>query len=92
MKYIMFSVDIGGTKRKVPIIFPDTLVHSLVNAVMRPCLQEHFKKAKIEAINAGEYNIATGETHGKSETLHLSADEDDGTVIACYDYLHGIMI
>lgn len=92
-KYVMFEVR--STKAVVsycvPVIFPDKLVHQLVDAVMVPCLREHFKGWHVAAVNAGKIeSVLVDGLGGGSETLNLSHDPDDARLIEAYSYGHGI--
>lgn len=92
MKYIMFKIKLGkDLEKKVPIIFPNELVHSQVARGLMPHLREISDEVKIAS--AGDIiwpigcNIQTG---GRSETLKTIANPDDGEDIAMYDYFHGL--
>ena len=90
MKYIMFETKIGGITKKIPIIFPDFMVHKEVKNMINRILERQWKD--IKAVNAGEINIPSGCCpFGKSETLNLYSSPDDGKIIDEYDYYHGIL-
>lgn len=72
------------TKQKVPILFPNDLVHSNVYdaLVMNPIFGLHF-----DIISAGECTISCTSVSGKSETLGLTFADGDSMVIDTIDYL-----
>lgn len=87
MKYIMFGkLGRDGQMERIPVIFPDRLVHSQVSLKILAALPRGFAP-----ISAGSVNLGEIETHGKSDTLKLSPMDDDANVIATYDYLHGMV-
>lgn len=85
MKYIMFEVTQGDLKRKVPIIFPSTLVHSEVAKAL--C---KISGLSSRIVGAGELTIRTTGCHGKSTTLKIGSKSDDTKIINTYDYSFGI--
>jgi hypothetical protein len=90
MKYVMFSVTISGLARKVPIIFPDILVHKEVAHGMKPVFARHFENCTAVPVSAGDYDPVTNVCSGKSDTLKLESDPTDGPVISTYDYMFGL--
>jgi hypothetical protein len=90
MKYIMFSITIGSIQFKVPIIFPNNLVHSEIAQAMLPVFQRHFGECSPVVISAGDYDPIDSVCYGKSETLKVSASPDDGKIILTYAYTHGV--
>lgn len=87
MKYIMFEVPLGSTmKRKVPIIFPENMVHVDVAEMITGCAG--LENAK--AISAGFCKVFV-ECYDKSTTLGLEVDESDDSTINTYDYTHGLL-
>lgn len=90
-KYIMFDVTISTTTWKMPIIFPDKLIHSDMAECATIAIHLAIPKAIVKAVNAGTLNqLKVVSTDGDSETLNLKYNEDDATVINAYEYLHGI--
>lgn len=92
MKYIMAEVRQGSITRKVPLIFPNFLVHSEMARVFKHALFRH-EVDEVKFVSAGEYGPLFGAglaTMGKSETLGLASDPDDAKVIEMYEYLHGV--
>lgn len=75
MKYIMIETIEG---QKLPIMFPDTLVHADVAIVMMRLIEMRHK-VKNAPINAGFVSIGTDVTvHGESESLDLKSNPVDG--------------
>ena len=99
MKYVVLKVKKrvkGGEPmvREFPIIFPEGLSHSDVAA----CLALHCPELKgATPVSAGFVSsMAIGEKdafHGKSESLGglQSRGNVDAALIACWDYLHGMV-
>lgn len=85
MKYIMLQNR--KTKQKVPIVFPNYLIHADVHdaLVMVPTFG-----LKYDCISAGECTITCTSVSGGSETLGLTFAENDSAVIDMMDYLHGL--
>lgn len=81
MKYIMFEDHTG---RKVPVIFPNSMVHVMVAEAMSPLVPMG------RVISAGEAVIRVSHCGGDSETLGAFAAEDDATTINEYDYFYGL--
>lgn len=86
MKYIMMKSQIGGITRKIPIIFPDILVHQDVAEAIRRLPQMRMS----EPDSAGFIQMHNISCHGESETLHITAKDEDSDIISTMDYLHGI--
>jgi hypothetical protein len=85
MKYIMLQHR--QNKNKVPIIFPNHLVHITVWDTL--CLSPEFG-LQYDCISAGECTITCTAVHGKSTTLNLTFADGDSAVIDMMDYLHGL--
>ena len=87
-KYVMLEIDNGAFKRRLPIIFPDLLVHADVAAAVQslPMMGE------AKPIAAGSIDLLAAECHGKSTTLNVSAGETDAELINTFPYFHGIEV
>jgi hypothetical protein len=92
MKYIMFEVDSNDVLIKVPVIFPAMLVHADVARAVEPIIRKAYRsKYKVRTVSAGEVSsLDTGSAYGRSETLKLTSHVNDGSIIAMYDYNHGV--
>jgi hypothetical protein len=88
MKYIMLEQIIGDIVRKIPIIFPDILVHDDVARVL--IIDLCAKNLDTKVVSAGKIVMKCLETYDKSTTLKLQANKIDKDIINSYDYLHGI--
>ena len=90
MKYVMLEAKLPESKMvvKIPLIFPNALVHSIVADQMVFALLRH----GIEAVpvSAGTASVSQVEIGGNSETLGLSSNPDDKMTIELIDYLHGL--
>ena len=92
MKYVVLTVNLADTKKAVPIIFPDFMVHDdLVKSVTT--LLEEVHKLKVTGIlSAGEIDMDQVFCSGYSSTLKVySRDEEDDNLIESYDYMHGML-
>lgn len=90
MKYVMFSVEVGGVTKLVPIIFPDFMVHEDVAIAIKSILEETHKfTPKIES--AGDIDLGRVECSGESETLKLKSRAQDSHIINQYNYFHGLV-
>lgn len=96
MKYVMIEVPAHGElpARRVPVIFPDMLVHADVAHAMELVVKSTLApkaKIKVKTTSAGECRLDDVVCHGGSETLNVDSRERlDARVIEMYDYLHGI--
>lgn len=95
MKYVMHKctkkMKSGGPLvQKVPIMFPDFMVHKDVAEYTRHLLQREHEYDDVRTVSAGFWNVSfpTGEIRcfGESESLKFKHDPEDGTIIATYDY------
>ena len=83
MKYVMFEKRMSdGLVHKVPVIFPNTLVHDEVSEALTAGPLKGYAPC-----SAGEISPLDMQPHGESTTLRLKADEAlDETVIRLNDY------
>lgn len=94
MKYVMLEVALGNNgrdKQRIPIIFPDFMIHKEVVKHMSVMLRRvHNLDATIHS--AGSIQLSATSCHGDSETLAVQADlQSDREVIDTYDYFHGLV-
>lgn len=91
MKYIMAEIAVGEAKKKVPLVFPNFLVHSEMANLFKQALIRHGAR-EVQFVSAGELTMfgAGVECSGFSETMGLMAVKEDAKVIEMYDYLHGV--
>jgi hypothetical protein len=92
MKYVVIRVDHGDVGREIPVIFPESLVHSLVaDAIMQ---MEGVVEFKPRVVSAGEVFIDDGiDCLGGSETLGVkSRGRKDDILIRSINYMHGIVM
>jgi hypothetical protein len=85
----MFRCKMRTLEQRVPVIFPEFMVHHDVAEVFRYVLKVRHKFTEVEPVSAGFFSVDSGECHGESETLALKASEDDGVTIRTYGYTHG---
>lgn len=90
-KYIMWEAN-GA---KVPVLFPNVLIHSDVADMMSVVIRDHVITSQrsnwsSQVISAGFISqlLVTG-VHGKSETLELGSDEGDRSIINTWPYTNG---
>jgi hypothetical protein len=88
VKYIMLKVG----EQNVPVIFPDTLVHSTVyGAMLRVLAAQGAWNTKVVA--AGMCNIEMTAAYGESETLSIeSRGERDKNIVNQYSRLGGLEV
>lgn len=83
MKYIMLKTKAG---QKIPIIFPEHMVHSEVaSAITRSGQIPNV----IGVDSAGYCKLDGVHCFGESSTLDLNHKMTDASIIQTYDYLHG---
>lgn len=87
MKYIVLETE-QDNPQKVPLIFPDFLVHSEMARHLREAIRRHLG-VESKAVSAGNIVFEDVVTTGKSETLKLTSRDEDAKMIAMYDYLKG---
>lgn len=91
MKYVMLEVEIGdGLVKKVPIIFPDFMIHEDLYSAVAKILYDHHDMKHIKPVSAGDVNIRVDSCHGQSITLKVKSDKEDVTTINMYNYCHGM--
>ncbi len=96
MKYVMIEIPAHGEMpaRRVPVIFPDLLVHADVAHAMELVVKSTLvPKARVKprTTSAGDCRLDNVLCGGGSESLKLESRERlDARVIEMYDYLHGI--
>lgn len=84
MKYIMFLTEVAGIQRKVPIIFPDFLVHIEVAKAMKDLI------GSSKIASAGDVELDVRSVHGKSTTIGISSKTEDKEIISMYNYFQGM--
>lgn len=88
MKYIVFESKVEDMKILIPVIFPTTLVHSLVAQGVPKILDDHgFSNAK--PVSAGDCTVIA-KCSGRSETMHLSSRPEDTDLVSLHDYTGGL--
>jgi hypothetical protein len=95
MKYIVLEADLASCPQKIPIIFPNFLVHADVAIAFANLLRKYDRKVKsrngrVTVVSAGEISMHDVQCSGKSETTKANADPNDAYMIEFYDYFHGI--
>lgn len=87
MKYIMFEKPLSeNIVVKIPVIFPNTLVHEDVSKAILSTLGMETAKP----VSAGFVNVLATKCYGESKTLELSANRMDFITILEYSYKHGL--
>jgi hypothetical protein len=92
VKYVMLEVTAQGITRKIPILFPDMLVHLEVANAIKPLLERQLRNVSIEIVSAGFFNSNDVDIvcTGGSESCGVNAQDLDAMTIAMHDYLHGL--
>jgi hypothetical protein len=89
MKYVMFECTLGELTKRVPIMFPDFMVHADCKKMGTHWLLREHNFHDCRAVSAGFINLTTGKVYGESESLNLKHDPRDTKTIMTYDYTHG---
>lgn len=90
MKYVMLEVSLKEVKKKVPIIFPDFMIHEDIAKAAVNILSQHHNLYEAEVVSAGDLNLYVESVSGRSTTLGIKADSLDREVINNYEYCHGM--
>lgn len=91
MKYIMWQVG----DSKVPIIFPDHLIHKDIEAGTARAVRNLWRASGMktdspQVVSAGFIPaMAVVSTQGESETLGIKSDPADAKIINMWDYEFG---
>lgn len=81
-------IVIDNGRQRLPIIYPDVLVHDEVAAVI--LVLPNFEKAKSRVVSAGNVRILCEYAGGDSETLNIESDPGDADLINSFPYFHGL--
>lgn len=93
MKYIMLEISSGGLTRRVPILFPVSLVHDDVYHVMKAELEQSVPgRNTVRIVGAGECYVSVHvDDSSYSSTLGgICPHPEDEMIINSIDYFHGI--
>jgi len=85
MKYIMFEKSVPGGVQRIPIIFPDQLVHVDVAEAIQNII------GKGRPVSAGSLAVHVFSVSGESTTLGLKHNPEDMGTICLWDYFHGLV-
>ena len=97
MKYIVLEMTLPGPKgmkQKLPVIFPEEMVHAEVSRTLGHLLMrgDHGKNrtAEVKTISAGFVHF-TGDVvcRGESESLGLKSAPGDSELLENFDYTRG---
>lgn len=89
MKYVMVEVDHGSFKQRVPVVFPNFMVHSDMAEALTEVLKLKHRFKKVKVVSAGDCNVLEVKCSGRSSTLRLPSLEGDTAIVSTYDYTHG---
>jgi hypothetical protein len=91
-KYIVLEIDRKSAGRqRLPLIFPDVLVHDEVAAVIR--VLPLFDANQTRVVSAGLITLEAIYCGGGSETLRIEeSDPDDRLLVNSFPYFHGIIL
>lgn len=89
MKYVMIKCSKGILDVRVPVIFPDLMMHADVARYMEALLRRENNFDSAKPVSAGFYDPMDGAVSGKSESLDLKSDPQDEQTIFTYQYTHG---
>ena len=91
-KYIVLEIDrkSAGIQR-LPVIFPDVMVHRDVAAVISQL--PNFKATQPKVVSAGSIELTAEHCGDGSETLQIEeGDPGDRDLINSFPYFHGIIL
>jgi hypothetical protein len=91
MKYIMLDISKEDGLKKIPIIFPDDLVHLDVARALIPAVRHTFHDKTVKVSSAGIVLELEGHCFGESETLKVKSDPHDTLILNSYQFAHGIV-
>lgn len=94
MKYVMYKITRKGLVQFNPIIFPNMLVHAMMNDLVMAKAHELWPNAlNVVADSAGEMSSVTLQCSGMSESMNglKSKPKRDTLIIISMDYGHGIL-
>lgn len=84
MKYIMYEKKVGDLIRKIPIIFPNELVHIEVARALSNLI------GTSRIVGAGDCYIKVDSCFGNSTTIGIKSKPEDKEIINDFEYFHGI--
>ena len=91
MKYIVLKTEVNGLVQKVPIIFPNFMVHMFVAKYVAGLLiREHKHDPEITVSSAGSIELGEVFCSGESETCKVKSDPEDAELIKYFEYTQGI--
>lgn len=89
--YVMLEVSReDGLVQKIPIVFPQLLVHKDVAEAIVKVLEKDGIKAKVSSAGALRMDEVTVYPDSKSSTLGVDCNPRDEDTIVLYPYFHGI--
>jgi hypothetical protein len=92
VKYIMMEFEVGGGMvQKIPLIFPDVLVHESVAKRMEHCLRREHSFVGVKTTSAGFVTFSDPQCSGRSESLELESAVGDSDIINSIDYGGGLV-
>jgi len=93
MKYIVLKTKVGDMEQRVPIIFPDFLVHSdVAKYVAGMLIRIHDRDPNITVSSAGFIELGDVKCYGESETCKVKSNPDrDGGLIEMFEYTNGLV-
>lgn len=90
MKYIVLE---GPQGQKLPVIFPNVMVHKDVAEALVMTLGAQSTPDNLvwfKPVSAGFVNLAVSDAYGESETLNMKSDPGDRLRINVADYSAGV--
>lgn len=87
MKYVMFRV--GTDDRKVPVLFPQELVHACIAEAVHT-MDGMLGAVPISAGSVRMDGLRVFCCFGRSESLKLESHPDDAAIIRTVNYTHGL--
>lgn len=84
MKYIIYEKKILGMIQKIPIIFPNQLVHLDVAKALTKVI------GSSRIVGAGDCYIKVSGVGGKSTTIGIKSKKGDEELINTFEYFYGM--
>lgn len=84
MKYIIYERETLGMARKIPIIFPNELVHLDIAKALSKVI------GSSRIVGAGDCYLTVAGVGRFSSTIGIKSKEGDEELINNYEYFHGL--
>ncbi len=91
MKYVMMEVKLNeNCVQNIPVIFPNTLVHSEMKDLCLSLLERSMPGYPCRVVSAGDITLTGLKCSGSSSSLGISSRPEDSQIIHLHDYFSGL--